>query len=293
MTKLNDFKDGIVMKTTSGRVIGRSLLAAVLLVAVSHGLAATLRDADDCPPSVKDFCHSQPFTISETAHGAVNGRNNTFELSRAPDTQMPVKVFLDGIPLVRGVDYRINDRALVTSSAAVPRTGDTLMIVYTPQPVGINPENLPDSPQSFASEEQLNIAAAAEALRTEESWVSRSLSVRANSSGRTSETGEPEISSASVRMLVQQAAQSPALLPNVKKREPSLDGVDGLGDQGIATSSLPSFQMNANVLSDVEAVRMLQRRLLTSAPEPTSERSKRHSSGRRQWEDIDVEHPLR
>ena len=68
--------------------------------------------------------------MQEVPTGTVDDVNKVFTLSQMPVNSASVQFYVDGIIQVQGVDYTISSQTITTSSASVPRIGNTVYAWY-------------------------------------------------------------------------------------------------------------------------------------------------------------------
>ncbi len=70
------------------------------------------------------------FVDSETPSGAMDGINNFFTLTQAPNPAASLAVYRNGIRLKPGMDYTANNNAITFMAADIPQIGDVLLCSY-------------------------------------------------------------------------------------------------------------------------------------------------------------------
>jgi len=77
-----------------------------------------------------DATDSISFVDGESPSGTIDGSNQTFLLSAAPNPASSLAVFRNGMLLKAGQDYALNGQTLSFVAAATPQPGDTLLASY-------------------------------------------------------------------------------------------------------------------------------------------------------------------
>jgi hypothetical protein len=75
-------------------------------------------------------CASQLHTIIEQPTGLINGTNSVFGLSATPSGDGKVQVFVDGLKLTEGSDFRRVDREITFDDGAIPQPGATVRAAF-------------------------------------------------------------------------------------------------------------------------------------------------------------------
>jgi hypothetical protein len=220
------------------KVRGVSGIALVISLAGSKGTS----NPRDCTSENGSECvHAVGVPISEVPEGVIDGKNSTFSVDKTPSSDVPLRLYRNGLLLIPNVDYYISRQKLIIAPSQVPTGGDVLQAVYVPNLMArteLTPgKELRASSLAIGYASEIANTAVEAALQTEEERAQHAGIATGDSStgsGQTflvpGESSSPE----SLRMLgIRVAApkrysRSPesANFPN----DVTAQGVDGLGD---------------------------------------------------------------
>lgn len=204
----------------------------------------------ECPKS-DVVCPLVPVLITESPTGTVNGFNNDFSLLHLPNNQSAVRLFLNGLELRQGPDYRISGSDIIVIRPDAIKQGDVLVASYettaSPSPASLN--------DSRRHQELIHQVLMREAEKERQAYAP---SQPANSSGQKRDLGlavtPPSIVGASraLKMLNEQLVRS-SLTYQQKPVIPALDGLEGLGDISTPSSYSELLGPDSSVLGVIRA----------------------------------------
>lgn len=225
-----------------GRTCKRAwfLVFAVISSRVVH---AQVVDASLCNEEVNSACAGGFVgSILERPVGIIDGRNALFSTHRVPSSEVPIRVYRNGLPLTNELDYRTAGQKLIFSSSEIPQLGDVLEVEYIPSSAGQSQFGIPGT-ESFSNNlsipfaVQVAKAASKAALQMEEQSAARHKDTRTekvlslpDQSFGSKQRNPPE----SLRMLSSQLGFSEGsnrVGSGAEMRDAeTLQGIDGLGD---------------------------------------------------------------
>jgi hypothetical protein len=228
----------------------------VLKVAVALSIFAGL-----CPASDRAGCSGGQSCVTEVLSGVVDGKNNRFSISHTPDSNAPVQVYRNGVPLDSGDDYEVSGSTITFANREHLQPGDVLQVMYKPASRELQPTRSVSRRLGTAGGGEISTALARLALSSELSRLSeRELNAEPADLNSPPPTEADHLlarhsATASHKGSTQRSQNSKTYI--------SAQGVDGLGDNAL---SAPTELDTSDPLShdaSSSAIQLLQRRLKT------------------------------
>jgi hypothetical protein len=229
---------------------------------LAHGQAGVMEEP--CKGGVQ--CAISRIDIVERPQGRIDGINRSFVLTRSPAPGYPVQVHRNGLPLERGTDFEITDKALTIAKDLTPQVGDVLDAKYFPAPLSENSIGRASPPvlATGVGGTEIAIFAARRALQQEGEAI-KALKF----SGQISQS-EP----ISIEMLTEKVARSKAGPSEKRNLSINLQGVDGLADANPFDSEGREKRTELPSTGDVPSFMVMLQRQVAQRDDDTPPRSR-------------------